>query len=676
MAIWGSGEAATYFVATNGNDRWSGRLPVPNADMTDGPFATLKRALDEVRTLRKTSSEKSNEQIAIFVRGGKYFLDEPIYITPDHSGTKEFPLLISGYKDERPILSGGRIIKQWKELTVGTRNLWVAYIPEVKEGKWYFRQIWVNGKRAIRARHPNNGYFQVAQIIDKTQQWYEGHRRFGYRVGDLKSWPTIKEAELIVMNRWTESHLPIISINEQERQIEFGKRTVFALEVGDPYYVEHCFEVLDEPGEWFLDKEKGLLYYFPRPGEEIDRIEVVAPKLTYVMIISGRALVGEYVEYIHFKGLTFANTEWYFPPEFTQSWPSSDVGGFPQAAVGVPGAIFAEGLRNSIFEDCYISNVGTYAIELGKGCQGNRIVGCILTELGAGGIKIGQPMIPANNEEHTCNNEVVDCIIKDGGKVFHSAVGIWIGQSYSNKIVHCEIADFYYTGISIGWTWGYGPSLAGYNTIEWNHVHHIGKRSNGDGPILSDMGGIYTLGIQEGTSIRNNLWHDIAGLRYGGWGIYLDEGSTKIIVENNIVYNTTHGGFHQHYGRENVIRNNIFAYATYHQLQASRPENHLRFRFINNIVLGKGSKWLEGGIDFNFEFNNNLYWREDKGPIMFGEYDWEQWRQKGMDRESVIADPLFVDPKNANFNLQTQSPALKIGFKPFDLTIVGPRIKK
>ena len=158
--------------------------------------------------------------------------------------------------------------------------------------------------------------------------------------------------------------------------------------------------------------------------------------------------------------------------------------------------------------------------------------------------------------------------------MFASAVGIWIGQSPGNRITHNLIHDFYYTGISIGWTWGYGPSLATNNTVELNHVHHIGVKSDGDGPILSDMGGIYTLGKQPGTVIRNNLWHDIAGIRYGGWGIYFDEGSSGILAESNVVYRTTHGGFHQHYGETNVVRNNIFAFARDHQIQRTRPEPH------------------------------------------------------------------------------------------------------
>lgn len=670
--------AVTFYVSPNGNDGWSGRLASPNKTKTDGPFATLQRALDAVKSLKQQQGGVLKQPVNIYLRGGIYFLSEPVTITPEHSGTEKFPVTIAAYRNEKPIISGGRKISGWKQTTVNGRKVWVAEIPEVREGKWFFRQLWVNGKRATRARHPNKGYLQVAEVLDVTPQtqWHEGQRRFRFNEGDLKSWATVTDAEVVVMNRWVESRLPVIGVDEKNRVVSFSKRSVFKLDPGDPYYLEHCLEVLDAPGEWFLDKRTGTLYYMPRPNENMAKAEVIAPVLTQVVRMVGEPKAGQWIEHIVWRGITFAHTEWYFPADFKPGWPSPDIGGFPQAAVGVPGAIYGEGVRRCVFENCTVEHIGTYALELARGCQENRIVGCTLTDLGAGGIKIGETVIRDDPTEQTHSNEIVDCTIVDGGKIFHSAVGIWIGQSGKNRIVHNEIADFYYTGISIGWTWGYGRSLAGGNIVEFNHVHHIGKKSDGDGPILSDMGGIYTLGIQEGTIIRNNLWHDIAGLRYGGWGIYFDEGSTGIVAENNIVYNTTHGGFHQHYGRENTVRNNIFAYARDHQLQASRPENHLRFRFINNIVIGRTEQWLAGAIDFNFEFDRNLYWREGGGPIRFGKLSWEEWRAKGMDKNSLIADPQFVAPEKFDFRLKPTSPALKLGFKPFDLSKVGPRKRK
>ena len=192
------------------------------------------------------------------------------------------------------------------------------------------------------------------------------------------------------------------------------------------------------------------------------------------------------------------------------------------------------------------------------------------------------------------------------GIVYPAAVGVWIGQSSGNTVAHNEIGDTYYTAISLGWTWGYGPTAAHDNRIEFNNIYNIGRG------LLSDMGCIYSLGVQPGTVERNNLCHDVTRYeRYGGWGLYTDEGSSQIVIENNIVYRTQDGGFHQHYGRENIVRNNIFALGQDGaDSGAARKETHLSFTFEHNIVY-----WKEGTLldpdgkwdDDQFHFDYNLY---------------------------------------------------------------------
>jgi hypothetical protein len=663
-----------FFVATNGNDNWSGRWAAPNSQRTDGPFATPAHALAAVRHFR-TEGGISEQPPAIWLRGGSYFLAEPLVLEPQDSG-----LMLSAVPHERPVLSGGRRIAGWHELSLQGRTCWTAELPEVQQGKWYFRELWVNGNRAVRARHPNHGYLPIAGLPDKAAEWTQGQSRFRFWPGDFKAWTTLSNAEVVAMTRWVESRLPVAGLDQEAHLVSFSKRAVFELSPGDLYYAEGAFEFLDEPGEWYLDRSAGRLYYLPRPGEELSRAEVIAPNLAQVVRLEGHPEAGEFVEHLTLRGLVFANTEWSLPeplPGPAQKpglWdPKAAVGGFGQAAVGVPGAVWGEGTRACSFEGCAFSHLGNYGLELTRGCQGNRIVRCEFSDLGAGGLKLGEAGIRAKLAEQTRSNLIEHCQFHDGGQVFASAVGIWLGQTPDNRITHNLIHDFYYTGISIGWTWGYGPALATNNTVEYNHVHHIGIKSDGDGPILSDMGGIYTLGRQPGTTVRNNLWHDIAAVQYGGWGIYFDEGSSGIVAESNVVYRTTHGGFHQHYGETNVLRNNIFAFAHNAQLQRTRAESHVSFSFQTNIVYFDSGVLASGdwsGGQFTMDWNLYYDARPDAQAASFrlGPMSLERWRERGHDRNSIVADPRFIAPSENDFRLRPDSPALRLGFQPIDLS--------
>jgi hypothetical protein len=453
---------------------------------------------------------------------------------------------------------------------------------------------------------------------------------------------------------------------------------VFVVEKGDKYWAEGAAAFLDEPGEWYYDPAASTLYYLPRPGEDMARAEAIVPALSHVLVLQGKGGEGKRVEHVTFRGITFSHADW------GQGWPGwpDDRSGFNQAAVGVPAAVKAEGASHCTFDHCTITHVGTYGLELGRGCRDNRVTACTTTDLGAGGVKIGETAVRESEADQTSRNEVSDCRITDGGRLLPSAVGIWVGQSFDNRISHNEIADFYYSGLSVGWTWGYGKSLAKGNVVEHNHVHHIGKPSHDEhAPILSDMAGIYTLGIQPGTVIRNNRFHDIAAIKYGGWGIYYDEGTSDVVSENNVVYRTTHGGFHQHYGKDNVFRNNVIAFGRDAQIQRTRPEAHRSFTFERNIVYWDRGELTVGGWDSrNVAFDYNVYWdagRSDGGAkdLRVGKLPLEQWRADGKDGHSVVADPKFVDPAAGDFNLKPDSPAPGVGFVPFDQADVGPRGK-
>lgn len=652
-----SSKPVVFYVATNGDDSWSGQRVRPNRSKTDGPFATIKGARDAVRELKQQQEGILKQPITVFVRRGTYFFNEFVVFSPEDSGNANCPIIYQAYQDEKPIFSAGRIIRDWQPVRVNGKLLWTADIPEVREEKWLFWELWVNGERRNRTRYPKNGYLKVLEVPDVTPQtpWSEGQNRFRFARGELEEWQNIQSAEVVVMTRWVESRLPITAIDETQRLISFSQPSAMQIYPGDLYYIENALEILDRPGEWYLDSVAGKIYYFPKANEELNVAEIVAPTLPHLIYALGIPEQGKFVEYLWFRGLTFSHTEWYGRAS-------------AQAAYFVPGSIILVGVRHCSFVECSFAHIGNYGIELARGCQENEIVNCQLFDLGAGGIKIGEDYIRNNDFEKNHSNKVANCHVYDGGRIFHSAVGVWIGQSYNNRIYQNHIHDFFYTGVSLGWTWGYGPTLAKNNIVEFNHIHHIGLPSNGDDPLLNDKGGIYTLGVQPGTVIRYNNIHDIGAFNYGGWGIYLDEGSSQIVVEKNIVYRTRDGGFHLHYGKENLIQNNIFALGTIAQVRLSSSEPHLSFRFENNLVY-----WSEGTLLFgqwkgsNFACDRNLYWRVGNQDIQFSDLSWQEWQAKGKDQNSIIADPLFIAPERGDFRLNPNSPAFQLGFEPISL---------
>jgi parallel beta-helix repeat protein len=604
-----------------------------------GPIKTPAEARDAARAQRRSGN---TGPITITVRAGTYFLPETLILGPEDSDT-----VWEAARGEHPVISGGRIISGWAKTSDAA---WMADASGP-----YFHQLFINGRRAIRARTPNNGFFHFegSGSPGKSLQLH-------FQGNDIKGeWAKQADVEVVGFMAWSDFRAPITAVDPRAHLAELGPTQSSANEENARYFIENALGALDAPGEWYLDRSTQKISYIPLRGENMEQAQAIATGLERLVLLEGRPEAGEFVRNVVFRGLTFEHADWNVGPQ-----------GYFDLQAGIPAssAVEAVGAVNFRIERCTIAHSGGYALELGRGSQHNQVLANEFYDLGAGGVKVGEPDLNWNRAEQNYDNVIADNEIHDLGLVYAAGVGIWVLQSGRNQILHNHVHDLYYTAISVGWTWGYGQNQSSGNLIAFNDLHAIGKN------MLSDMGGIYTLGKQPGTIIRNNLIYDVSSFTYGGWGIYLDEGSSDILAEDNVVYNCKSAGFHQHYGRENIVRNNIFAFNREHQLMRTRSEQHVSFTLENNIVYFDqgdllGSNWA----DWSFMTRDNLYYDSRGKDIHFADKSFAGWKASGQDEGSRIADPLFVNARKFDFRLRPESPALQMGFHQIDLTTVGPR---
>lgn len=663
--------AADFYVAANGNDAWSGKTAEPNATRTDGPFASLQRARDAIRTL-KQAGPLPQGGVTVWLRGGEYPRSTPLVLTPDDSGSPGRPVVFAAYGDEKPIVSGGRRITGLRPQANG---VWQAAIPEAAGGQWVFRTLYVNGSRYTLARSPNRGYYRMAGAVpgdDSPKSGPDaGRSKWAFRAppGALDAWPDLGPINLKVWNRWWTALLTVKHVDPSTGVVQLAgpARKLLPDNHLSPFIVENHPGALDGPGEWQLDRKSGVLRIIPRPGDDLGKARILAPVAEQLLVLAGDPAHKRFVEHVELRGIAFRCTNWTLPPQGYD-----DV----QAAVAIGAMVEATGARNCLFEKCEFVQTDSYALWLHSGCRDCAVRQCHIHDLGAGGVKLGEMR---NEPPDICagGNCVENCFIHNGGHVHGSGVGVWIGASSDNVVTHNEICDLWYTGVSVGWNWATSLNGTRNNRVTHNHIHHVMQR-------LDDGGGIYCLGLQPLTVLGNNRIHDVG--RDGGHpstrGIYLDEGSSAILVENNVVYDTQGAALRLQFGTScNTLINNICAFSGQFLVDMEIARTNV---FINNIMYWDRGKLfrLDNWPNYEKFISQNVYWRTDNQPILFAGLTWEEWRKKQqtsiayykgptMDAGSVIADPLFVDAARRDFRLKPTSPAYARGFQPIDLDAIG-----
>lgn len=693
--------AFTCYVATDGDDSWSGALPAPNAARTDGPFATLLRARAAVRAQRATP-EGAGDPATVLVRGGKYYLRETLVLGPQDSGAREAPVVWRAYPGETPVLSGGYVVSGWRPWRGA---ILCAELPGSKGGKWPTRQLFYRGQRQTRARWPK---------ADPTNPLYGGWAliegpaddpltSFRYKPGAFRRhWAKPTEVEVRYwanVGGWG-SVVPIKDIDEATRTIHLqhggwqfdvpGWYMPVTFTPDNRYYIENALEELDRPGEWCSDSEEGRLYFWPPDGALAGK--VVVPRLDCLIDLRGAA-------WVTLSGLTLTETT----DGDNQHHEGVEGAGamYPRPGWRFCGdAIHLKDAEHCVIEECHLDQVGGNGIYLEGHTYRNALRRNDLDRCGANGIAL-----LGSRLKHPLINEVCDNHIHDCGVLNKYTAGVFSGMSDGNHIHHNRIERLPHHAINLS------NSPNGRNIVEYNEIRWVDQEVADSTAINCWMEEPPVRDAQRcGHIIRYNLIADVYGCQVfegvvgrKGWfptsGIYLDNYTSNCVVVGNILIRCGHAGILVHAGKNNLIEHNTIVdclasirlqdYCS--SLDFWKPMagfmtcNHI----LHNISYQRNTPanlfslyiWTERAVARSDE---NVFWQ-----VGAGDYALEHvgpvpdeagrvttlaaWRALDYEQHSLIADPRFVDPQRDDYRLRPDSPALALGFHETDVSKIGIR---
>ena len=545
------------------------------SDFNDGtrqsPKATLTSALRQAREWRRTEDNRIQGGITIYVEGGTYAFHEPVFIRPEDSGTKESPTIIRSVGDEKVILSGGISINGWKK----QGKVWVADVPAFNGRPLDFRQLWVNGKKAVRARDVEDfeKMNRICSVDEKNEILYVpavSICRLIDNKGNLKA----KYAEMVLHQMWCVANLRIRSVEVQgdsaairfhqpESRIQFEhpwpRPMVTTNGHNSAFYLTNARELQDVPGEWYHDIDARKVYYYPREGEKMQEAEVIVPAVETLVRVEGT--LDRPVCHIRFEKITFSYTTWMRPSEKghvplqagmyltdgyridpkmqrnylnhlldNQGWL-----GRPAAAVRVVAA------RQIDFERCRFEHLGSTGLDYEEAVQGGVVRGCLFRDIAGNGLLVGSfspaahethlPYDPADRREVCTQQQINNCYFTEIGNEDWGCLAIAAGYVGDVNIEHNEISEVPYSGISLGWGWTQTVNCMRNNRVHANLIHHYAKH-------MYDVAGIYTLGSQPKSYVTENCVHSIYKPGYvhdpNHWFyLYTDEGSSFITVRDN-----------------------------------------------------------------------------------------------------------------------------------------------